>query len=92
MNIIIIEDEPLNVVRLETLLKELEPTIQVLQVLDSVETAVPYLQSSKDVDLIFLDIQLTDGLGFDILLQLKQSIPVIITLLLISMPLKHINT
>ncbi len=79
MKVVIIEDEQLNALRLEKMLKEMDSEIQVAEVLDSVEAAVDYLQSAKGIDLIFLDIQLTDGLGFDILPKIDATIPLIIT-------------
>ncbi len=79
MNVVIIEDEPLNAIRLKKLLNSIDPNIKVLQVLDSVKTAVSYLQASKEINLIFLDIQLTDGLGFEVITQLEQAIPIIVT-------------
>ncbi len=79
MKVVIIEDEHLNAVRLEKLLQNIDSEIEVLQVLDSVETSIDYLQSVKELDLIFLDIQLTDGLGFEILPKIDATIPLIIT-------------
>ena len=79
MKVVIIEDEFLNAVRLEKLLKEIDSDIQIVQVLDSVEKAVNFLTLATDIDLLFLDIQLTDGLGFDILPKIDPAIPIIIT-------------
>ena len=47
--------------------------------IDSVEAGVKYLQSAEKVDLIFMDIQLADGLSFDIFLQTEVKAPVIFT-------------
>ncbi|MFT5166017.1 MAG: two-component system response regulator LytT [Saprospiraceae bacterium] len=79
MNVVIIEDEFLNAVRLEKLLKEIDSNIRIVQVLDSVEKSIAFLTSTTSIDLLFLDIQLTDGMGFDILPKIDPAIPIIIT-------------
>jgi DNA-binding LytR/AlgR family response regulator len=79
MQVIIIEDEIPAANRLTKLLKGIDPAIEVIVVLDSVESSVKYLQSPKNIDLIFMDIQLADGLSFDIFQQIKIETPVIFT-------------
>jgi DNA-binding LytR/AlgR family response regulator len=79
MQVIIIEDEIPAANRLTKLLKGIDPAIEVIIVLDSVESSVKYLQSPKNIDLIFMDIQLADGLSFDIFQQIKIETPVIFT-------------
>ncbi|HFA47663.1 MAG TPA: response regulator transcription factor [Bacteroidetes bacterium] len=64
---IIIDDEPN---ARASLLQELKlhcPEIQIIGEAASVAEAVPLLQKSSRLELLFLDIQLTDGSGFDIL-------------------------
>jgi len=79
MNVVIIEDEPQAVQRLEKVIRELEPSWNVLGKIDSVKGAVRWFQQNSRVDLIFLDIQLADGLGFEIFEQATISAPVIFT-------------
>ena len=63
---LIIEDESLAASRLEKLLTDIEPQIVVLDKLDSVESAITWFRTHGDPDLVMLDIQLADGLSFDI--------------------------
>jgi len=64
MNVIIIEDEKPSARRLQRMLNVLN--IDVKTMLHSVEEAVDWFQNNKHPDLIFLDIQLSDGLSFEI--------------------------
>ena len=63
---LIIEDENPAALRLETLLKRLEPDIDIIGRIDTVEAAVRWFRTNPHPDLILLDIQLGDGLSFDI--------------------------
>ncbi len=63
---LIVEDEEPAAARLEKLLKQVEPGIQILDVIDSVEIAVKWFETNDPPDLLMLDIQLADGLSFDI--------------------------
>ncbi len=63
---LIIEDEEPAAVRLSSLLKGIDPQIQIINVIDSVERAVEWLSIHPHPDLLLLDIQLADGLSFDI--------------------------
>lgn len=64
MNVIIIEDEKPAARRLNRMLQVLN--IKVNTMLHSVEESIAWFQSNKHPDLIFLDIQLSDGLSFEI--------------------------
>lgn len=79
MKVIIIEDEHHNVLRLQHLLKDINVPIQVVHTFESVAQSVAFLQQKPDIDLIFLDIHLSDGNGLSILEQTQSSIPVIFT-------------
>jgi len=79
MNVLIIEDEPQAVQRLEKVIRELEPLWIVLDKIDSVKGAVRWFQQNISIDLIFLDIQLADGLSFEIFEQVIVQAPVIFT-------------
>ncbi|WP_127845674.1 LytR/AlgR family response regulator transcription factor [Psychroflexus aestuariivivens] len=63
-NIVIVEDEKPAARRLERMLKDLN--MEVLIQLNSVEAAISWFKNNQKVDLIFLDIQLSDGLSFEI--------------------------
>jgi DNA-binding LytR/AlgR family response regulator len=79
MKVIIIEDELPAAKRLAKLLVSCNDTIEVIHTLDSVEASVQYLGNAPSVDLIFMDIQLADGLSFDIFEKVKITVPVIFT-------------
>lgn len=64
MNVIIIEDEKPAARRLGRLLGELD--VEVSTMLHSVEESIAWFQENEHPDLIFLDIQLSDGLSFEI--------------------------
>ena len=76
---LIVEDEEPAAARLEKLLKEVDPGIQILDVIDSVEMAVKWFEKNDPPDLLMLDIQLADGLSFDIFKQIKVESFVIFT-------------
>lgn len=79
MRVIIIEDEIPAANRLVTLLQNYNDEIEVVHRSDSVESSVKYLSTAQDIDLIFMDIQLADGLSFDIFEKVKITTPVIFT-------------
>lgn len=79
MKILIIEDEPHAAQRLESLVTELIPNGQILGKIDTVKKSVHWLKSNDRPDLIFMDIQLADGLSFQIFEQHVINSPVIFT-------------
>jgi DNA-binding LytR/AlgR family response regulator len=66
MNVLIIEDEIKTARELKKLVEELRDDITVVDILPSVKAAIAWLESHPEPDLIFSDIQLADGLSFDI--------------------------
>ena len=64
MNVIIIEDEKPAARRLGRLLGDLDVAVSTM--LHSVEESIAWFQQNEHPDLIFLDIQLSDGLSFEI--------------------------
>src|SRR5262245_16270629 len=79
MKVLIIEDEPQAADRLESLIREINPGIELLGTLDSVNKSVQWLRENKEPDLILMDIQLADGLSFGIIEQVELHAPVIFT-------------
>ncbi len=79
MEVIIIEDEIAASKRLVNMLKKIDPGIEILSVFDSIEESVDYFASGKEPDLIFADIQLSDGLCFEIFRQVQVECAVIFT-------------
>lgn len=78
MKAIIIEDEQLTAERLHKLVGE-HTSISVLTTLYSVKSAIAWFQSNEAPDIVFLDIQLGDGTGFDVLESLSTYPQVIFT-------------
>lgn len=77
MNVIIIEDEPRTANDLNTMLKAIDSDIQVLATLTSVAAAVKWFNENNAPDLIFSDIQLGDGLSFEIFRKVNAVAPII---------------
>lgn len=79
MKVLIIEDEAPAFRRLQKLLEEIDDTIEIVEVFDGVKEAVKWFNHHEGPDLIFMDIQLSDGLSFEIFDQAEISKPVIFT-------------
>ena len=79
MKTVIIEDESIASRRLANLITELAPEIEIIGQLTSVENGLNWFKNNPLPQLIFLDIQLNDGYGFDILDYLESHPPVIFT-------------
>lgn len=79
MKIVIIEDEAPAFRRLQKILEEVMPDVELVEVFDSVEGAVEWIKANDQPDLFFMDIQLSDGLSFEIFDQVNVSSPVIFT-------------
>jgi two-component system, LytTR family, response regulator LytT len=77
MNIVIIEDEQLTAEDLAELIGRIDKDIRVIALLDSVKNATAFLQRAPAVDLILSDIQLGDGLSFEIFRTVPIHAPVI---------------
>ncbi|MEZ5196436.1 MAG: LytTR family DNA-binding domain-containing protein [Bacteroidales bacterium] len=79
MRVIIIEDEMHAAELLESLIHKYDPGVEVAAVLESVKKSVKWLNENKHPDLIFMDIQLADGLSFEIFEKTVIECPVIFT-------------
>ena len=79
MRIIILEDETRAASYLERLLAKVAPNMVVIARLESVREGVKYLQNNPEPELIFSDIQLADGLSFEVYNQVKVHCPIIFT-------------
>ncbi len=79
MRTLIIEDEPAAARRLVRLLAIAAPEAEVVATLRSVHEATEWLSRELPPELVFLDIELGDGLGFDIVARTALSAPVIFT-------------
>ncbi len=79
MKLLIIEDEPASAQRLKKLATEIEPGIEVLEILDSISSSVEWFKTHTEPDLVLSDIHLADGLSFEIFKQIQVACPVIFT-------------
>lgn len=79
MKALIIEDEVVAAKALQKLLKEVNPSIEVVNILESVEDCVEWLEANPMPDLIFMDIHLADGSSFTVFEQVDITCPVIFT-------------
>lgn len=77
MKIVIIEDELLVAEDLANNLKQIQPDIEIVGILASVKEAIAYFKLNPQPDLIFSDIQLGDGLSFEITASITIQVPVI---------------
>ena len=78
MNAIIIEDEKFAADRLEKMIRDIRPEIQIVAKLVSIQESIDWLKKNT-ADLIFLDIQLSDGLSFSIFEEIITKTPIIFT-------------
>lgn len=76
---LIIEDEAPAYRRLSGLLQQHHPEFEVVEVIDTIEDAVKWFGHHRAPDVIFSDIQLSDGLSFEIYKQVPPPCPVIFT-------------
>jgi DNA-binding LytR/AlgR family response regulator len=79
MNCLIIEDEKVAAQKLVGLIKISDPSVIIVEIIQSVKNAVQWLNTNEAPDLIFMDIQLADGLCFEIFEQTIVKTPVIFT-------------
>lgn len=79
MKVIIIEDEIHNRRMLEGMIRKLRIDWEIIAALESVKSSVKWLNSNEHPDLIFMDIQLTDGVSFSIFDRLKINSLIIFT-------------
>jgi len=79
MKTLIIEDEYHAAKRLQSLLGKQNESIEILSVIDSVEDAIAWFSKEEHPDLVFMDIQLADGISFSIFREVEINAPIIFT-------------
>jgi DNA-binding LytR/AlgR family response regulator len=79
MKIVIIEDEMYAARRLENMIREFDPGIEVVAWLESVTESIDWFTRNPEPDLIFLDVHLEDNLSFAIFDRVTVNSPVIFT-------------
>ena len=77
MKVIIIEDEKPAAEKLMNAVQKADPLIEIVAVLNSVQSSVEWLQQNPQPELLFMDIELSDGLSFKIFDEIKIISPVI---------------
>lgn len=77
--VVIVEDETAAAVNLRSMLHTIEPTTEVIAILESVEEAIEFFSSKVEADIIFMDIHLADGDSFRIFRSVDIDIPIIFT-------------
>jgi len=76
---VIIEDEPLTANRLKRIVLKVREDIEFVAMLQTVKESLEWLDDNEEPDLYFMDIQLSDGLSFDIFSSFDITKPVIFT-------------
>jgi DNA-binding LytR/AlgR family response regulator len=79
MKAIIIEDEKLVARELVAKIVEIDNSIEVLEILGSLKTALRWFAENAEPDIIFADIQLSDGVSFEVFKKFKMTCPIIFT-------------
>lgn len=79
MKVIIIEDEKLSADRLSKLIEQYDPSVEIIKRIDTIKNSVSWFDSGIEADLAFMDIQLADGISFEIFEKCSVNIPVIFT-------------
>jgi DNA-binding LytR/AlgR family response regulator len=79
MNILILEDETAAATRIKQLVHEIVPDASIDGIFETVKESVDWLQANRHPDLIISDIQLADGISFDVFSLVNIMVPVIFT-------------
>ena len=79
INCVILEDEKTAAARLALMLTESKHAINLLTTLHSLEEAVTWMKTNPSPDILLMDINLTDGLSFELFDQVKVPCPVVFT-------------
>lgn len=77
--VIIVEDETAAVVNLRSMLVNIDPDVEIVEVLESVAEAVESFSAHPEADVVFMDIHLADGDSFRIFQSVDVDIPIIFT-------------
>jgi DNA-binding LytR/AlgR family response regulator len=79
MKAVIIEDENLIARELKSRIASVAPDLVIAEVLPSLKTANRWFMENEEPDLIFADIQLSDGVSFEIFERFELKCPIIFT-------------
>lgn len=79
MRVLIIEDETAAAKNLSALLTKADPSIEVLDILETISDAIEWFTSNPAPDMVFMDIHLSDGRAFNIFDNVEVNAPIIFT-------------
>lgn len=79
MKAVIIEDEYLVAEELKVKIKEVDPKMEIVEILPSLKTSLRWFGENAEPDIIFADIQLSDGISFEIFNKFRITSPIIFT-------------
>lgn len=79
MKAIIIEDEKLVARELAAKIAEVDTSIEIIEILGSLKTSLRWFAENAEPDIIFADIQLSDGVSFEIFNKFRMTCPIIFT-------------
>ena len=79
MNVLIVEDEEPAANRIIKLLVEIDPSLNILGVIDSINSGIKWFNDNKIPDFVVADIQLADGLSFELFSAIENDFPIIFT-------------
>jgi DNA-binding LytR/AlgR family response regulator len=79
MNVVILEDEARAAHHLERLISKVAPDMRIVAKIESVRDAINFFETKPEIALIFSDVQLADGLSFELFKQINVKCPIIFT-------------
>ena len=79
MKAVIIEDEDIIARVLQNKIKSVDPSIDVVEIIPSLKVAKKWFLNNAEPDLMFMDIQLSDGVSFELLEHFKLNCPIVFT-------------
>jgi DNA-binding LytR/AlgR family response regulator len=79
MKAVIIEDEDIIARVLQGKIKNVDPSIDVVEIIPSLKVAKKWFLNNAEPDILFMDIQLSDGVSFELLEHFKLNCPIVFT-------------
>ncbi len=92
MNVVILEDENRAANHLQRLIASVAPEMKVISVFETVRDSVEFLKTNPAISLLFSDVQLADGLSFEIFKQVEVPCPIIFTTAYDTYAIEAFNT
>jgi len=79
MKAVIVEDEEIIAKVLVNTIRKVDDSIEIVDILPSLKVARKWFGNNAEPDILFMDIQLSDGVSFDLLEQYKLTCPIVFT-------------